>query len=40
VCEPGTWHGYLNDFSQAAAARTVARFTDWIVGNLHRTRAR
>jgi len=39
VCAPGTWHGYLNDFSHEAAAQTVARFTGWIVGNdLGRTR--
>ncbi len=31
--EPATWHGYLNDFSQPAAARTVARIAGWIVGN-------
>ena len=29
-CEPGTWHGYLNDFSQPAAGRTVSRIAAWI----------
>ena len=30
VCERGTRHGYLNDFSLPAAARTVGRIADWI----------
>lgn len=32
VCEPGTWHGYLNNFAQPAAARTLGRIADWIFG--------
>jgi acetyl esterase/lipase len=28
--EPGTWHGYLNDFASPPAARTVARLSEWI----------
>ncbi len=37
VREPASWHGYLNDFSKPAAARTVARIADWVVGNALRT---
>ena len=29
-CEPGTWHGYLNDFSRQPAGRTVSRMAAWI----------
>jgi acetyl esterase len=33
VREPGTWHGYLNDFANPAAGRTVAHIAGWIIGN-------
>jgi hypothetical protein len=37
VREPGTYHGYLNEFDKPAAPRTVARMSDWITANALRT---
>ncbi|MDN4476807.1 alpha/beta hydrolase fold domain-containing protein [Demequina sp. SYSU T00192] len=31
--EPGTWHGYLNEFDQPGAARTVDRMSAWIAAH-------
>lgn len=39
VREPGTWHGYLNEFDKPAAPRTVARMSDWIIDNALRATA-